>query len=86
MGIFVKDIRNNMIKPSDNSGQDSVAYSMTKRALISDTRLSSFIPPKVSKMTTRLRQICGCDICIIPKDVHIDFDIFRTNIVTYLQV
>ena len=58
---------------------------MTKRALISDTRLSSFIPPKVSKMTTRLRQICGCDICIIPKDMHIDLDRFRTNIVTHLQ-
>ena len=74
-----------MIKPSDNSGQDRVVYSMTKIALISDTSLSSFITPKVSKMTPRLRQICGCDICIIPKDMHIDLDRFRTNIVTHLQ-
>ena len=83
MDIFVKDIRKNMIKPSDNSGQDRVVYSMTKIALISDTGLSSFIPPKFSKMTPRLRQICGCDICIIPKDMHIDLDTFRTNIVTH---
>ena len=85
MDIFVKDIRKNMIKPSDNSGQNSVVYSMTKRDLKSDTRLSSFIPPKCSKMTPRLRQICRCDICIITKDMHIDLDRFRTNIVTHLQ-
>ena len=81
MDIFVKDIRKNMIKPSDNSGQDRVVYSMTKIALISDTHLSSFIPPKFSKMTPRLRQICRCDICIITKNMQIYLNTLITNIV-----
>ena len=36
-------------------------------------------------MTPILRQICGCDICIIPKDLYIDLNIYRTNIVSYFQ-
>ena len=44
-----------------------------------------FIPPQVSKMTPKLRQICGCEICIIPKDMQIYLNIFRTILVTYLQ-
>ena len=36
-------------------------------------------------MTPILRQVRGCDICMIPKDVHIDLNIFRTKIVSYLQ-
>ena len=35
-------------------------------------------------MTPRLIQICGCELCIIPKDMHIDLNIFRSNIVTDL--
>ena len=36
-------------------------------------------------MNPRLRQICGYELCIITKDIHIDVNIFRTNIVTDLQ-
>ena len=36
-------------------------------------------------MPPKIRQICGCDICIILKDVQIGFYIFRTRLVTYLQ-
>ena len=47
--------------------------------------LRLFIPPQVCKMTPILRQICGCEICIISKYVQIDLNIFRTNIVSYFQ-
>ena len=36
-------------------------------------------------MTPILRQICGCELCIITKDIHIDLNRFRTNIVSDLQ-
>ena len=36
-------------------------------------------------MTPKLRQIFGCELCIIPKDIHIYFNISRTRRVTDLQ-
>ena len=50
--------------------------------LISDTIFRSFITSQVSKMTPKLRQICGCELFIITKDTHIDLNIFRTRLVT----
>ena len=44
-----------------------------------------FSPPQVREMTAKLCQICGCDIFIIPKDMHIDLNIFRRRLVKYLQ-
>ena len=36
-------------------------------------------------MTYKLHQICGCEICIIPKDIQIYLNIFRKLFVKYLQ-
>ena len=36
-------------------------------------------------MNPILRQICGCEIFIISKDIQIDLNIFKTNIVLDLQ-
>ena len=36
-------------------------------------------------MTPKLRQIWGCEICIITKDMPIGLNIFRTRVVTDLQ-
>ena len=43
-----------MINPYDNGGLKSLVDSVTKKLLISDTILRSFISPKVHKMTERL--------------------------------
>ena len=85
MGIYIRDLHNHMIKPSNNGGLVSVADYMIQKLLISDTVLRSFIPPQAWKMTTKLRQICRCEICIIPKDLHIYFNRSRTILVIYLQ-
>ena len=85
MGIYVRDLPNNMIKPFDNSGLESISDSVKHKVLIGDTTLRLFIPPQVCKMTSRLRQICGCEICIIPKNTHVDLNIFITKRVSDLQ-
>ena len=85
MYISVRYLHNDMIKSSENDGLASVFYFVTDKLLISDTRLRLFIPLKVRKMTPKLRQICGCELCIIPKDMQIYLNIFRTIIVTDLQ-
>ena len=59
--------------------------SATKKVLVSDTKLNLFIPPQVCKMNIRLRQICGCKICIIPKYMQIVLNRFITNIASFLQ-
>ena len=76
-------IHNDMIKPFNNGGLASMVYSVTHKLLISDTTLKSFIPPQVRKMYPKLRQICGCELCIIPKDIQIGLNIFITILVIY---
>ena len=71
MEISVRDIHNDMIKPYDNGGSESVVDSVTQKLLISATTLRQFILLQVSKMTPRSRQICECEIFIIPKDTQI---------------
>ena len=85
MEIYVRYIHNDMVKPNDNCGLESVVYSVTQKVLIIDTSLRLFIPPQVWKLTPRLRQIFGCDIFIVPKDMKIDLNIFKTKLVTDLQ-
>ena len=74
-----------MIKPFNNGGLASLVDYVTHKVLISDTKLRSFIPPQVQKITPKLRKFCWCELCIIPKDVYIDSNIFRTRRVPYLQ-
>ena len=74
-----------MITPFDNNKLASVVDYVTHKEFISNTTLRLFIQPQVSKRTNKLRQIWGCDICIIPKDLQIDLNIFRTILITDLQ-
>ena len=79
MDITVRDLHNDTIKPSDDGGLESVVDSVTQKVLISDTTFRLFIPPQVRKLTTKLCQICGCELCIIPKDMQIDLDLVQTK-------
>ena len=85
MDISVSSIHNDMINPYENLGLASVVDSVTQKFMICDTTTISFILPPFSKMTTKLRQICGCEFFIIPKDMQIDLNIFRTILEAYLQ-
>ena len=85
MDIYVRGLNNDMIKPYDNCGLESVVNCVTQKVLIQYTTIRLFIPPQVHKMTPNLRQIFGCDICIITKDMHIDLNIPHAIFVTDLQ-
>ena len=74
MGISVRGLQKDMIKSFENGELASVVDSVTQKLLISDTTLRSFIPPQVRKRTTKLRQNCGYEICIITKDIQVDFN------------
>ena len=69
MKTYIRDLQNDIIKPSENDGLVGVVDSGTDKVLISDTTFKSFIPPQDRKITTKLSQICGCELCIIPKDI-----------------
>ena len=83
MDIYVGDIHNDMVKLYDIGDLGILVDSATNRVMISDTTLRSFILPQVWKITPRLHNICGFELCIIPKDMQIGWNIFRTSIVTY---
>ena len=84
MDISVRYLHNYIIETFYNIVLASVVYYVTHKVLISDTPLSSFIPQQVCKMTPKLRQICGCEICIILKDMKVNLNIYITIIVTDL--
>ena len=85
MDISARYIHNDMIKQSENGGLESVVDYITHKVMISDTILRLFIPPQFRKMTAKLRQICGCEICIIPNDMKLNLNIFRKILVIDLQ-
>ena len=68
MNIYVRYIHNDIINPFENCGLEIVFDSVTHKVLISDTKLGPFILPQVFKMNPKFRQVCRCEICIIPKD------------------
>ena len=53
MDICARDIHNNTIKLFDNGMLASVIDSVTHKLMVSDTRIRSFIPPQVHKMTPK---------------------------------
>ena len=53
MGIYVRDLRNDMIKPYNNGELAIVVDSVTQEVLISDIIPRPFIPPQVWKMTPK---------------------------------
>ena len=73
-----------MMKPYVNDGLASVVDYVIQKLLINHTTLRSFIPPQVRKMTPKLFQIFLCELCIIPKDIKIGLNLFKTSLVTYL--
>ena len=85
METFATGLQNDMIKPFEIGWLVSSADSVTHQVLIIDTTLWSFITPQVRKMTTKLNQICGCELFIIPNYMHIDLNIIITMIVTYFK-
>ena len=82
MDMSVRYLQNDVITPSDKYGLDIVIGSVAQKVLISDTTLRSFVSPQVLKMTPKLHQICGCEICIIPKDMQI----YLNRCITKLQI
>ena len=84
MDISVGDLHNDMIKLSQNGGFPNIVYYVTQKLLISDKILRWFIPTQVSKMTSKIRQICGCEICIITKDTQNNLKRSQTRPVTHL--
>ena len=55
--ISVRDILNELIKPSNNRGLAIIVDFVTQKLLISDKKFRSFIPPQNWKITPKLRQI-----------------------------
>ena len=74
MQISIRGLQNYIIKTFENDELASVVDYLAQKLLISNTTLMSFIPPQVRKMTTKLRHNCGYEICIITKDIQVDFN------------
>ena len=63
--ISIRELHNNLIKSKNEGGLEEVWNG--KKLLVSDTGLRYMIPTNVKKLTSRYKQICGCEVCIQAK-------------------
>ena len=60
-----------MSDPNDGGLKD--ARDKDGKIIISDSTLSSLLPPQLKQMSTRYKIMCGCEFCISAKSTHSSF-------------
>ena len=64
----VREMHNKMIQPVNQGGFDG-ARNEDGDVVISDTILRNSLPKNLRKMTDSHMQLCGCEVCIISKNL-----------------
>ena len=66
----VRELHNDLIE-SPEEGGFSGARNNSGEVLISDTALRKHMPSNLKNISNRHKQMCGCKICIISKQLHL---------------
>ena len=53
--------------------------------LVSDTSFRSLIPPHIKYMTTKYKQMCACEICVMIKSLQHDLNQYRLSTIRLLK-
>ena len=70
MEIYVRVIHNDTIKPFENGGLAIIVDSVIHKVLIIDTKLRSFIPPQVHKMTPKYVRFVDAGFLSLLRDMR----------------
>jgi hypothetical protein len=62
--ISVRELHNDLISPASDGGL--AAARVDGKVIISDTALRYLLPPQLKPMTEKHKQMCGCEVCLVP--------------------
>ena len=65
----VKELHNRLVSDPNDDGLKYARYEDGK-SIISDSTLSSLLPPQLKQMSTQYKVMCGCECCIYAKIIH----------------
>ena len=68
----VKELHNRLVSDPNDDGLKYARYEDGK-SIISDSTLSSLLPPQLKQMSTQYKVMCGCECCIYAKIIHSTF-------------
>ena len=67
--VSVIELRNGFVSYTEDAGLKEAIY-VENNIIVSDSKLSSFLPTQFKKMSSRYKFICGCDCFISSKSIH----------------
>ena len=80
----VRELHNDLIK-SPEEGRFSGARNDSGEVLISDTALRKHMPSNLKNISNRHKQMCGCKICIISKQLHLTLMLWRKRRIKVIE-
>ena len=67
--VSVRELHNSHVSDPNYGGLKD-AKDEYDNIIISDSTLSSMLPPQLKQMSERYKVMCGCDCCISAKSIH----------------
>ena len=81
----IAELHNAMIADPVNNGGFAGARDQDGKVCISDTMLRNLLPRNLKQMTNSHKQLCGCETCIIAKELCITLITWETKQLNYLK-
>ena len=67
--VSVRELHNSLVNdPNDGGLKD--ARNEDGKIIVSDSTLSSLLPPQLKQISARYKIMCGCECCISAKIIH----------------
>ena len=67
--MSVRELNNSLVIDTNDGGLKDARYE-DYNIIISDSTLSSLLPPKLKQISARYKVMCGCECCIYAKSIH----------------
>ena len=82
--ISIRELHNDLVAAAERGDLPELLDS-NGRMIISDTRLRSILPPQLRRATQRHKQMCGCEVCLVPRSHQQSLNAFRCRHIRTLQ-
>ena len=81
--VSISELHNDLVSKG-KTGLPEV-WDKNDNLLVSDTSFRSLIPPHIKYMTTKYKQMCGCEICVMIKSLQNDLNQYRLSTIHRLE-
>ena len=81
--VSIRELHNDLVSRG-NKGLPEL-WNNNNNLLVSDTSFRSLIPPHIKYMTTKYKQMCGCEIFVMIKNLQNDLNQYRLSTIHRLE-